>query len=299
MICKSLEMKWICKAVKGMIYGMLGCIALWGIWGMMRIFLLDTFIIPSESMLPTLKSGDKIIVDKTLYGARIYRNFHFDKKGIDLKCFRTNGRRHIKRNDVVVFNVPVNDNQIKFIINYVYCKRCIGLPGDSVSIVNGFYKNNNFLGVLGNERMQQELSQLPDTFFHSDVFTTPPYDKHLKQWTIKNFGPLYIPRKGECMVITPQTACYYRTLLEWELGAKLQISHDFKHVYADGHEIKEHYFLHDYYFMAGDHVKDSRDSRYWGLVPDDYIIGIVTRIEYSKDKNTGKWQWDRFLKKVD
>ena len=50
--------------------------------------------------------------------------------------------------------------------------------------------------------------------------------------------------------------------------------------------------------MAGDNVLDSNDSRYWGLVPEEYIVGIVTRISYSKNRTTNKLRFDRLLKKV-
>lgn len=269
------------------------------LWGMIRVFWIDSFIIPSDSMLPTLQAGDKILVDKSLFGARIYRDFHFNKEGIDLNSFRTNGTRGIRRNDVIVFNVPVNEGQIKFVINYVYCKRCLALPGDTISIENGFYRNNNYQGVLGNINMQRKLSKMKASTFHPDVFNTPPFEKCLPHWTIKNYGPLCIPRKGDLIAITPREARLYQKILEWELKAKVRVDSTFKHVYAQGQELKRHRFLHDYYFLAGDHVMDSRDSRYWGLVPDDYIVGIVTRIEYSKNKNDGGWNGERFMKKVE
>jgi signal peptidase I len=48
--------------------------------------------------------------------------------------------------------------------------------------------------------------------------------------------------------------------------------------------------------MAGDHVKDSRDSRYWGLLPEDHIVGKAFVIWKSKNRDTGKYQWKRFFK---
>lgn len=88
-----------------------------------RIFIADYFTIPTCSMQPTLKPGDKIIVNKLLFGARIYTDFHFSKEGSELKAFRTNGIRGIQRNDIIVFNKAYHKNkEIKFIINQVYCK---------------------------------------------------------------------------------------------------------------------------------------------------------------------------------
>ncbi len=249
---------------------------IWGVWLAFHAFCVDSFIIPSESMSPTLVPGNRIYVNKLLMGARIYRDFHFDKNGVELKAFRTNGLENLQHNDITVFNVPDDGERIKFVINYVYCKRCIGLPGDSVSIVNGYYKNNNYKGVLGLLKNQRLLSQTPDSLIPPEAFHTLPYDKHLSNWTIKNFGPLYIPRKGDKITITPGIAVIYRKILEWEQKGKLHVDWQHRQVYINRRKIKYHTFQNDYYFMAGDNVLDSKDSRYWGFVPEMYIVGIVT-----------------------
>lgn len=250
-------------------------------------------------MEPTLIKGDRIIVNKMLYGARIYKDFHFSRKGIALQCFRTNGLREIHRGDIVVFNMPYHKDcdTIKFVINYVYCKRCIGQPGDTVSIHNGYYCNNNTHDTLGCIEKQHILAQMQNSI-DSDIMSTIPYDKHMAQWTIKEFGPLYIPRRDDCIDITPSTATLYRKLIEWERHCRLSIDWKLNRVMADDKTITSHTFTHDYFFMAGDNAPDSRDSRYIGLIPDDYIIGIATRIEYSRDGVTGKLRKNRIMKKL-
>ena len=117
-------------------------------WNLTRIFLYDQFITPTESMMPTLMPGDRIIVDKTVFGARIYSDFNFNKNGMELKSRHTRGCRDIQPNDIMVFNFPHHDGKINFVINNVYAKRCIGVPGDSVSIVNGHFQNNNYKGQI-------------------------------------------------------------------------------------------------------------------------------------------------------
>ena len=92
----------------------IGCF--YSLWLLLRVFIFDVFVIPSDSMLPTLQPGDKVLVNKTLLGARIYTDFQFDKKGGALHSFRTNGVRNVRRNDIVVFNMPYMDGQIKFTI---------------------------------------------------------------------------------------------------------------------------------------------------------------------------------------
>ena len=251
-------------------------IVLWGLWQAFRAFCIDSFIIPSESMAPTLVPGNRIYVNKLLMGARIYRDFHFDRRGVELKAFRTNGVRVVQHNDIVVFNFPDDGDRIKFVINYVYCKRCIGLPGDSVSIIGGYYRNNNYRRALGHQGNQRLLSQTPDSLIPRESLHTLPYDEHVnKGWTIKNFGPLYIPRCGDRIAITPENAVIYRKILEWELKGRLHIDWARRQVAVKSRRLRYHTFQNNYYFMAGDNVLDSKDSRYWGFVPEMYIVGIV------------------------
>ena len=267
---------------------------LYALWLLMRCFIADYFSIPTYSMVPTLLPGDRVLVDKTEYGARLYTNFQFEKGGIDLCCFRTRGTSQIKRNDVVVFNMPNNGWKIKFVINYVFCKRCIAISGDTISAINGHYVNNNFKGVLGVTGEQDRLSVTPDSLL-LDALYVFPYD-HI--WTIKNFGPIYIPRKGDVIRIRPKEGCLYRIALEWELGKHIAVDWEKNEVTADGKPLTTHRFKHNYYFMAGDNVSDSNDSRYWGLVPEEYIIGRVCRIIYSEDKETKEIRWHRILKTI-
>ena len=259
----------------------IGCF--YSLWLLLRVFIFDVFLIPSDSMLPTLQPGDKVLVNKTLLGARIYTDFHFDKKGGALHSFRTNGVRNVRRNDIVVFNMPYMDSQMKFKINYVYCKRCVALPGDSVSIVDGYYRNNNYDGMLGVEAEQDCLRQMPDFLIPNYVMNTMPYDSHFS-WTIKNFGPLYIPRKNDLMKITPREATLYRMLIEWETGKVLRIDWEHRRVMLNNSRLCKYRFLHDYYFFVGDHVVNSQDARYWGMIPDDYIVGVVLKIIKKEER---------------
>lgn len=251
---------------------------LYGAWLLARAFVMDYFTIPTESMCPTLKPGDKVIVDKLIFGARIYKDFDFNLKGQELKSWRTRGMRSLKHNDIVVFNFPHHDNMFNFVINNVFCKRIIALPGDSLSIVNGHYSNNNFDGELGLTAEQDKLSERPDTTFPRQMLVTIPYDDGHFGWTIYSFGPMYIPRKGDTIRLTAHEGPLYWMLVSWETGKFITWDWDTDTFYADGKPLRQHTFRHSYYFMAGDNVMDSSDSRYWGLVPEEYIVGVVSTI---------------------
>ena len=79
---------------------------LYGVGLLARVFLMDYFTIPTESMCPTLQPGDKVITNKLTLGGRIYTDFDFDLAGQELKSFRLKGLRRIRHNDIVVFNFP-------------------------------------------------------------------------------------------------------------------------------------------------------------------------------------------------
>ena len=131
------------------LYTSLAAIVVVASYYLCRIFIADLFVIPSDSMYPTLQIGDRVWVNKLVAGARIYNDID-SASSSTLQSWRTRGMRNIERNDILIFNYPINDNRISFKINYVYAKRCIALPGDSISAVDGYYKNNNYEGVLSN-----------------------------------------------------------------------------------------------------------------------------------------------------
>lgn len=257
-----------------------------------RTLVADQFIIPTWSMAPTLVPGDRVVVNKLIMGARLYTDFDFRDGGQELKSMRMKGLRRLKHNDIVVFNYPQVGDRIAFKINYVYCKRCVALPGDSLSIENGHYRCNNYEGVLGLQAEQDRLETVPDDAYDFAGMAVHPFDERVG-WTFKQMGPLYIPRKGDIMTLTAKEGVVYKILLEYETGKSVAADWERNCVLLDDVPVTKHLWQHNYYFMAGDNVHDSMDSRYWGPVPEDYIVGMVKLVSYARDKETDKIKWDR------
>lgn len=266
------------KVVSMCVYVMMTIIVLYSLWLMIRIFAFDYFTIPTASMIPTIEPKSQVIVNKMIMGPRIYTAFDFDKNGQELKSFRLRGFRSLQHNDIVVFNYPIHNNRISFVINHVYCKRVIGLPGDTVSATNGHLHNNNFDGIIGNIDRQNQLEETDErTLKNYGVYWVAPWDSAFN-WNIKDWGPVYIPRKGDIITVTPHTAVLYHKLLEWETGEKIEWNRETGKVYSGENELSRHRFLHNYYYLCGDYAMDSNDSRYWGFVPEEYIVGVVKHI---------------------
>lgn len=275
--------KRLLKIAKLLLVSILSVPLLYGVWLLARMLVFDYFTIPTESMYPTLKPGDKVVVNKLKMGARIYTDLHFNPEGQELKAFRMKGFSGVRHNDIVVFNEANHWGRLFFRINNVFCKRCIALPGDSISAVEGHYHNNNYDGVLGLEEEQARLGNTPDSLLQG--FWIPPY---CNGWNIKNFGPVYVPRKDDVVKVNALEAALYEVILEWELGKDVTWDWGKNEAYANGRLLRQHRFRHNYYYMAGDNVMNSCDSRYWGAVPEEYIVGVVT-VTLNK-KRKGIWQ---------
>lgn len=267
----------------------------WGcVFGLLfvRAFVCDQFVIPSSSMEPTLIPGDRILVNKLIAGARIYKLLDFGED-IPLESFRTPGLRRVRVNDILVFNAPhgYERGRIEFKINYVYAKRCIGTPGDSIRITDGRFCNNRFDGIIGDTARQRQLAAIPDSLFSRGTMRAFPGDDRLFGWTIKEMGPLYVPRAHDTVTMDERNTKLYGLIVEYETGGRLQFGNG--RAELDGVPLERYVFDRNYYYLCGDNVVDSRDSRYLGFIPEEFIIGVVRRISYSRDRYTGRLRWRR------
>ena len=121
-----------------------------------------------------------------------------------------------------------------------------------------------------------------------------------KHWTRDNYGPIWIPKKGEKIQLTLDNIAIYERPIKVYEGNDLQIR-DGK-IFINGQEAKEYTFKMDYYWMQGDNRHNSADSRYWGFVPEDHIVGKPIFIWWSSDPDRhglGGIRWSRLGRIVD
>lgn len=259
------------------------------VWVLVQVTSFTSFRVPSPSMYPTLLPGDYILVNKWLIGARIFDLWEAveDK---EVPIYRLPGIRKVKRNDVLVFHYPYphkNDSLSMDMLLY-YVKRCIALPGDTVEIRKGCYWINGTRKDKGWARMdtRQELPWRDDCQWNVSL-----------GWTVQQLGPLPVPARGQEVVMDTLAAKMYGRLIAWEQKQPLTVRDG--NVCLGDSLIHTYCFKENYYFMGGDNLDNSNDSRYWGLVPEPYVVGVATRVWKSVVPQSKKIRWNRIMKKIE
>lgn len=231
------------------------------VWVLLQVTCFTSFRVPSPSMYPALIPGDYILVNKWLMGARVFDIWEAveDK---EVKIHRLPGLRKVKRNDVLVFHYPYphRNDSISMDMMLYYVKRCIALPGDTVEIRKGCYWINGTRKDRRWARMETEPSQEDSLQWNVAL-----------GWTVQQLGPLPVPARGQEVAMDTLTGKMYGRLIAWEQKKPLTLRGD--SVFLGDSLIGNYRFQENYYFMAGDNLDNSKDSRYWGLVPEPYIVG--------------------------
>jgi signal peptidase I len=124
-----------------------------------------------------------------------------------------------------------------------------------------------------------------------------PMNRKSFEWDIDNYGPLWVPKEGATIKLDSNTVSTYESTIRDYEGWESVVSKGDKLI-IDGKEVSEYTFKQDYYFMMGDNRHNSLDSRFWGFVPADHIVGKAFMIWLSVDQEGGftdKIRWNRLF----
>lgn len=245
-------------------------------------FFIITFVvqntrIPTGSMEDTILVGDFVLVNKFIYGSTSPRYIPFTE--IELPWFRLPAIRQPRAKDIVVFEYPGDSDQLKANpagINYV--KRCIGVPGDTIQIINKVvYVNKKLFWIPPHIRYDVPYPK-PAGVFEPRIFPKG------MPWNEDNYGPLVVPKKGAKIKLTIDNIAQWKTIINREYGKEV-VGFNGSVVTIEGKPVTEYAFKKNYYFMMGDNRDDSLDSRYWGFVADDMIVGeaFITLLSWDRD----------------
>ncbi|WP_106528238.1 signal peptidase I [Chitinophaga niastensis] len=293
---------------------------------------------------------------------------------VQLPYKRLPGFSSVSRNDVVVFNYPCGDTVLKTsdgedvdyytnirslgysdtkktfptrIIRPVdkrenWIKRCIGISGDSLQIIDGVIYINGAKGLAPRHFMARYEVIMPDlhqlseprmdelNIDHSVRITMDstafiynldadnldtlrqlgahikrkiaegtdirvfPFDTIHHKWNEDNLGPIYIPKKGDTVQLDSLTLPFYQRLIDTYEHNTLKVAGN--KIYINNKETTTYTFKLNYYWMMGDNRNESMDSRFWGYVPEDHIVGKAAFIWLSYHKN--KIRWNRLFSAI-
>jgi signal peptidase I len=233
-------------------------------------FVLASFEVPTGSMEDTVKIGDRLFVNKFIYGGSTPYAIPFTS--IRIPHVRVPGFRHVKRGDVIVFDWPGTRDQIEKPVQTWYLKRCIALPGDVVQISRRIVSvNGKRLDLPAHGKFLRD-SPAPADYRNPQIFPRGA------KFNEDNYGPIVIPQKGMTMVLNPQTFPSWQVFIRRE-GHAAEIVND--RIFIDGKETSSYVVGKDYAFAMGDNRDDSLDSRFWGFVPLEDIIGTPFIVYWS------------------
>jgi len=126
--------------------------------------------------------------------------------------------------------------------------------------------------------------------------STFPHDARYR-WNEDNFGPLWVPKKGATIDLTIDNLPLYQRIIRIYEGNDLQVKDST--IYINGQPADKYTFAMDYYWMMGDNRHNSLDSRFWGFVPEDHIVGKASMVWFSSDKDQSfpkNIRWRRLFK---
>ncbi|MCK8493059.1 signal peptidase I [Spirosoma sp. RP8] len=334
---------------------------------LIRFLTFEAFAIPTPSMENSLMVGDYLFVSKLHYGARTPKtplqiplthqkiwgtNIPSYSTAIQLPSYRLPGFSRVKNGDVVVFNYPprkAGDPDYPTDLKTNYIKRCIGIPGDVVTIQSGnVYVNNKLFPVPDQAETSYFIKTtevLDERFFRKydivndfksaegpfinwqplesyndstklatlvgyrvnatkatiDKFKAFDWVKGIEPvleqpnqaqpgiyassanpWNLDNFGPFTVPKKGMTIPLNKQTIAVYGPVIErYEGNSTVEVTPE--RITVGDQPISSYTFKQDYYFMVGDNRHNSEDSRVWGFVPEDHIVGKAVFVWMSID----------------
>ena len=128
---------------------------------------------------------------------------------------------------------------------------------------------------------------------------TFPYDTANYKWSEDNFGPVWIPRKGDAIELNEKNIALYQRAIQVYENNRLEMKDG--RMFINGNPAQSYTFKMNYYWMMGDNRHNSLDSRYWGFVPEDHVVGKAVMVWLSLDYQESflsKVRWKRLFSSV-
>ena len=237
-----------------------------------KAFFIEAFRIPTNSMANTILSGDFVLVNKFIYSIKTPASIpltYIKIPQVELISFRLP-----KRNEVIVFQFPGEQYENSPSQDITLVKRVVALPGDNLWIIDKKAVVNNLPlkfppEAIVERKSTQDFGEADDRIFPAG-----------KSWNKDFYGPIVVPKKGMRIEINPRNIGDWETTIKRDCE-KGSVSVEGSVVMINGRPAREYVFTKNHYFVLGDNRDHSSDSRFWGFVPEDLIIGRAEYIYWS------------------
>lgn len=277
---------------------------------LLRGCVVTSYLIPSSGMENSLFRGERILVNKWSYGLRLPL--------MALWGYHRWADSPVQKEDIIVFNNPANHTEPVISRREVFISRCIGTPGDTL-LIDSLYsvvpseKNApdqkflysypcdkekqldsllNLLSIENSPLLGQDSTRSVRSFSRYEFYLLEQalgencwIELLNKDDSLESLRPLIIPKKGKSVRVYPWNRTLLRNTLVLHEHKQAEIKNDT--LFIEGKPAQHCYFSKDYYWVGANNSINLSDSRLFGFVPQDHIIGKASLIWFSKEQDTG------------
>lgn len=288
---------------------------------LIKVFAFTSCTIPSTGMENSLLRGERVIVNKWSYGLRLPL--------MGMTGYHRLAARGVERGDIVLFNNPAGKGTIDR--RELFINRCIGLPGDTLMLNGQLIQTRDQVlspdsklvyaypgeqedlvveamrrvGIGDNKLVGFDRGDFLRSFSHYEIYLMRQElrgqvtFRSLQTDTADGVHPFVIPARGKAVKVYPWNAKLLCNTIVQHEGRQARLQGDT--LWVDGRRVTSYTFTKDYHWVASNNSVSLCDSRLFGFVPDDHIIGRASLIWFSKDTEEPFWhgfRWKRFFRLV-
>lgn len=288
---------------------------------LIKVFAFTSCTIPSTGMENSLLRGERVIVNKWSYGLRLPL--------MGMTGYHRLAARGVERSDIVLFNNPAGKGTIDR--RELFINRCIGLPGDTLMLNGQLIQTRDQVlspdsklvyaypgeqedlvveamrrvGIGDNKLVGFDRGDFLRSFSHYEIYLMRQElrgqvtFRSLQTDTADGVHPFVVPARGRAVRVYPWNAKLLCNTIVQHEGRQARLQDDT--LWVDGRRVTSYTFTKDYHWVASNNSVSLCDSRLFGFVPDDHIIGRASLIWFSKDTEEPFWhgfRWKRFFRLV-
>lgn len=285
---------------------------------LIKVFAFTSCTIPSTGMENSLLRGERVIVNKWSYGLRLPL--------MGMTGYHRLAARGVERGDIVLFNNPAGKGTIDR--RELFINRCIGLPGDTLMLNGQLIQTRDQVlspdsklvyaypgeqedlvveamrrvGIGDNKLVGFDRGDFLRSFSHYEIYLMRQElrgqvtFRSLQTDTADGVHPFVVPARGRAVRVYPWNAKLLCNTIVQHEGRQARLQGDT--LWVDERRVTSYTFTKDYHWVASNNSVSLCDSRLFGFVPDDHIIGRASLIWFSKDTEEPFWhgfRWKRFF----